>query len=206
MIQAFARLHRSAPDVRRPSYGDGSRHVLLVRPVRRLRIQLSTTFLGWVPGDRLPELRGSVDLFASVSRPDSWIGAAAEAMTSPGPVPSPATVAARERISGAQNGSLAETGDLDVSVRGVQVLPGDPILRETLFESLVTGATPYELLRRGRHRRSALDRVGTLNPDTAPGAVGTPSARAHVHPDTAMTSWNKFCRDMCDDREPWESK
>ena len=206
MIQGYARLHRSAPDARRRSYGEGSMRALLERPVSRPRIGPSTTFLGWLSGDRLPEPRQSVGIFAAVSRREGWTGAGPEAITSKGRGPNSATVAARERTSCAQNGPLAQIGGLDDAARGLQVLLDEPTLRERLLQSLVNGATPYELLQRDRQGRLPLYRVGSLNHNSALGAVDARWARALVYSDPAMTSWSKFCRDMLSDREPWESR
>lgn len=132
VITAFARLHGSGSDARLLIYGDGPRRELLERQVTRLGIGRSTTFLGWIARERLPELLRSVDLFVSMSRSESWGGAVAEAMASGVAVLSAANTGARDQIRSGENGLLVDIGDVDRCERSLQLLLGDTNLRERL--------------------------------------------------------------------------
>lgn len=132
VIEAFARLQRSGWDAHLLIYGDGPRRELLVRQVRRLGLERYVTFLGWVSRDHLPELLGTVDVFVSMSRSESWGGAAAEAMASGVAVLSAANVGAKDQLNSQENGLLVEIGDVDGCERALRLLLGDANLRQSL--------------------------------------------------------------------------
>ncbi len=81
VIEAFAPLQRSGAYPQLP-IGGGPRCVPLEGPVGRPSLEQSTTFLGWVPRDRLPEFSRSMDRFVSISRSESWDVAETEVMAS----------------------------------------------------------------------------------------------------------------------------
>lgn len=132
VIEAFARLHRSGSDARLLIYGDGPRRELLIRQVSRLGLERCVTFLGWVSRDHLPELLGTVDVFVSMSRSESWGGAVAEAMASGVAVLSAANVGAKDQLHSQENGLLVEIGDVDSCERALRLLLGDADMRQRL--------------------------------------------------------------------------
>ena len=80
VVDGLAPLQPSGADPHAPIRHGGPRRDPVARPVRPLGLERTTTFLGWVPCDRLPEFPGSVDDIVPVPRPESWGAAEAELM------------------------------------------------------------------------------------------------------------------------------
>ncbi len=132
VIEAFAGLQRSGVRARLLVYGDGPRRELLESQATRLGIEGSTTFLGWVARQSLPELLRSVDVFVSMSRSESVGVAVAEAMASGVAVLSAANIGAREQIRSGETGLLVDVGDIGACERGLRALLDDAGLRRRL--------------------------------------------------------------------------
>lgn len=124
VIEALAPLQRSGADPHLLISGR-ARCEPVQGTVSGLGLERSTTFLGWVPRDRLPEFSGSVDRSVSISRPDSWDVAEADVMASAVPVTSVQIVDAKVQNCSPESELLVVAGAVHGRDTRLRVSVGD---------------------------------------------------------------------------------
>ena len=126
LINAMHKLTRD--DVQLAIAGHGPAVGSLKALAENLHLGAQVKFLGFIPGEELPDLLNSVDVFAMPSEAELQSIATLEAMASGLPVLAARAVALPELVSDQVNGILFRPGDASDAARGIIVLLDNPEL------------------------------------------------------------------------------
>jgi len=133
LLEAIAALRRQGRSVRLRLAGDGVDRPQLEEQARRLGLLPDAVeFLGWVAGDRLPEIYGSADALVLSSFAEGIPVVLMEAMAMGVPCVAPAIGGIGELIENRVSGLLVPAGDADAIATAIGMLIDSPPLRAAI--------------------------------------------------------------------------
>ena len=124
IIRAFHKLGRK--DIQLGIIGRGAAQGKFQALVRELGMQEVVHFTGFVPGEDLPSLINSADIFAMPSEAELLSIATIEAMACGLPILAARAQALPELVTNGENGYLFRAGDIDDAMRSIALLADRP--------------------------------------------------------------------------------
>jgi glycosyltransferase involved in cell wall biosynthesis len=173
LVEAFAEVHRRAPDVRLRLAGDGEQRPALEEQVRRLGLGEVVRFEGAVPHDRMPELYASAEIFCLPSLYEGFPLAILEAMAAGLPVVTTRVAGNPEAVADGTHGRLVDAEDVDGLAQALLDLIEDDAGRRRMGSQA----------RRRVEEEFSIERIGVAYRELWEELAGDPTSTSASHVD-----------------------
>jgi len=149
LLRAMALLRRD--DIQLVIAGHGSAARGYQALAQSLHLGSRVRFTGFIPNEDLPKLLNSVDVFTMPSEAELLSIASLEAMASGLPLLLADAVALPELVTPGENGYLFKSGDAADAAHYMDLLAGDPSLRQAMGRNGIERARQHSLERTIEH-------------------------------------------------------